>query len=96
MLKNLVEARKAAGISQRQLADRLGREQSFVWRIETGERRLDVVEFHWVCTALERDSATEYARLANYFREVDPALHKKQLVAESHGQYSTSRKRKKS
>jgi transcriptional regulator with XRE-family HTH domain len=44
--------RKEAKLTQRQLADRLGREHSFVWRIEQGERRLDVVEFYWVCKAL--------------------------------------------
>ena len=37
--------RKAAGLTQRQLATKMGREQSFVTRIEHGERRLDVVEF---------------------------------------------------
>ena len=37
--------REVAGLTQRQLADRLGREPSFIWRIEHGERRLDVVEF---------------------------------------------------
>jgi transcriptional regulator with XRE-family HTH domain len=38
-----------AGLNQRELAKKLGRERSFVVRIELGERRLDVVEFFWVC-----------------------------------------------
>ena len=37
--RKLVEMRKAAGLTQRQLAARLEREPSFVWRIENGERR---------------------------------------------------------
>ena len=41
----LVEARRAAGLTQQALADRLDRPQSFVAKIEAGERRLDVVEF---------------------------------------------------
>jgi transcriptional regulator with XRE-family HTH domain len=41
----LVECREAAGITQTQLADRLGEYQSFVARLESGQRRVDVVEF---------------------------------------------------
>lgn len=51
----LVEMRQAAGLSQRGLARRLGREHSFVARIEQGERRLDVVEFLWLCQACHAD-----------------------------------------
>ncbi|MDF7758814.1 helix-turn-helix transcriptional regulator [Kosakonia cowanii] len=41
----LKQARKARGITQVQLAEALGRPQSFIAKIESGERRLDVVEF---------------------------------------------------
>lgn len=41
----LVERREAAGITQAQLAERLGEYQSFVARLESGQRRVDVVEF---------------------------------------------------
>jgi len=60
VLAKLVEMRKQAGLTQRDLARKLGREHSFVWRIETGERRLDVVEFLWVCQALGQDPAAVY------------------------------------
>ena len=40
----LVDARKKAGLSQKQLAAKLKHHQSFVARIESGERRIDVVE----------------------------------------------------
>ena len=63
--------RKEAGLTQRQLAQKLGREHSFVWRIEHGERRLDVVEFHWVCRCLDQDQATVYNELAKAFRRKD-------------------------
>ncbi len=53
----LVEMRKTAGLTQRQLAERLGRERSFVSRIELGERRLDVVELFWVSRACGEDPA---------------------------------------
>ena len=40
----IVEQRQAAGLSQAQLADRLGRVQSVISSIESGGRRVDVVE----------------------------------------------------
>ena len=41
----LREARTAKGISQSELGRRLGRRQQFVSKYESGERRLDVIEF---------------------------------------------------
>lgn len=41
----LVEARLASGLTQAGLAERLHRPQSYVSKYESGERRLDVVEF---------------------------------------------------
>ena len=41
----LVKARKDAGLTQEEVAAKLRRPQSFVWKIENGVRRLDVVEF---------------------------------------------------
>lgn len=52
LIGKLVEARKAAGLSQEALALKLGRHQQFVSRYEIGERRLDVVEFVDVARAL--------------------------------------------
>ncbi|MCY3802229.1 MAG: helix-turn-helix transcriptional regulator [Chloroflexi bacterium] len=54
-LSRLVSARKAAGLTQQDVANRLDRLQSFVSKYERGERRLDVVEFVTVCRALEVD-----------------------------------------
>ncbi|RQS94616.1 XRE family transcriptional regulator [Burkholderia seminalis] len=45
LLDHLIAARKASGLSQAELAARLGRPQSFVAKIEVGERRIDVIEF---------------------------------------------------
>ena len=41
----LVEARNAAGMTQRDLAAKLGRHPSFVGKIEAVERNLSVLEF---------------------------------------------------
>jgi transcriptional regulator with XRE-family HTH domain len=54
-LARLVEARKKAGITQTQLAVKLGRPQSFVAKYEGRERRLDVAEYIAIARALGAD-----------------------------------------
>jgi len=44
LLTVLKAARKRAGVSQIDLAERLGNTQTFVSKCERGERRIDVVE----------------------------------------------------
>jgi transcriptional regulator with XRE-family HTH domain len=51
----MIGARKTAGLTQRELAKRLRRPQSFVAKYEGGERRVDVVEFIVICRAIETD-----------------------------------------
>lgn len=53
----LLDARKQQGLSQAALATALGRHQQFVSRYETGERRLDAVEFVDVARILKLDPA---------------------------------------
>lgn len=57
VIKQLVEARQSSGMSQEALAERLGRHQQFVSRYETGERRLDIIEFVDIARALGHDPA---------------------------------------
>ena len=45
LIARLVEARRDAGLTQQALAERLGRPQSYVAKVEGCERRLDVIEF---------------------------------------------------
>lgn len=45
LMAALTTAREGAGLSQRELAKRLGRAHSFVGKIESGERQLNVLEF---------------------------------------------------
>lgn len=54
-MAQLAAARNSAGLTQQQLADRLGRPQSFVAKYEKGERRLDVVEFLEIAEQLDAD-----------------------------------------
>ena len=53
----LTEARKKAGLNQRELATILKRPQSFVSKYERGERRLDIIELLEVVKSLKLDAS---------------------------------------
>jgi len=55
MLKALVSARTACGLTQTELAEKLRKPQSFVSKYERGERRLDVVELIEIVRQLDLD-----------------------------------------
>ena len=59
----LIEARKAATLSQADLTGRLSRPQSFVSKYERGERRLDLVEFLDIARVLGLDAGEFIKRL---------------------------------
>lgn len=61
----LRDERIALGLSQREVARRLGKPVSFVNKIELIERRIDVLEFIMLCRALGIESAELIARLDN-------------------------------
>ncbi|MGI0524095.1 helix-turn-helix domain-containing protein [Rhizobium giardinii] len=51
----LIEKREAVGLTQTDLASMLGEYQSFVARLESGQRRVDVVEFLKLASVLKFD-----------------------------------------
>jgi transcriptional regulator with XRE-family HTH domain len=59
MLERLRQARRDAGLTQAQVAERLGLRQTFVSKVELGERRIDPVEL--------RRFAELYGRDMDYF-----------------------------
>lgn len=59
----LVEERQNAGLSQQEVADRLGRPQTYVSKCELGTRRMDVVEFLEIAEIIEFDPITFIKKL---------------------------------
>ena len=59
----LADARKAADLSQNDLALRLKTSQTVIARIEIGERRIDVIEFIDLSRALKVDPREVIAQL---------------------------------
>jgi transcriptional regulator with XRE-family HTH domain len=56
LVKFLIAKRKAVGMSQQVLAKQLGQHQSFVARLESGQRRVDIVEFIELAAILSFDA----------------------------------------
>ncbi|MCY2929075.1 MAG: helix-turn-helix transcriptional regulator [Planctomycetota bacterium] len=56
--RELVAIRLSAGLSQRALATRLSVPPSWVSKVETGERRLDLVELSWFCKGCGKSPST--------------------------------------
>jgi transcriptional regulator with XRE-family HTH domain len=63
LMTALVAARTKAGLTQRDLAKRLGRAHSFVGKLESGERQLNVLEFCELADVLEVDPRELFAKV---------------------------------
>ncbi|MGD0464996.1 MAG: helix-turn-helix transcriptional regulator [Tepidisphaeraceae bacterium] len=68
----VVQLRKSAGLTQRQLAEALGREQNLIGRIETGQRRIDLIEWIGICRACKVDPEVEIAKLVRQIKPLVP------------------------
>lgn len=62
-LQVLVEARKEAGLTQRELAERIGKPRSFISKIENRVRRVDMIELLALAAGLQLDPTELIARL---------------------------------
>ncbi|MBI1453350.1 helix-turn-helix transcriptional regulator [Acinetobacter sp. FL51] len=67
--KLFIQKRNELGLSQRALADRLGVIYSFVAKVETGDRKLDIFEFVKYCEALELDANTTIQQLITLLQD---------------------------
>ena len=63
LVELLVETRRAAQLTQQQVADRLGKPQSYVAKVEGAERRIDVLEFAALVKAMGNNPTTLLDRL---------------------------------
>lgn len=61
IIDRLKEARVGAGFAQQEVANKLGKPQSYISKIESGERRLDVAEL--------KNLAKIYKKSVGYFVE---------------------------
>ncbi len=64
--EELVQVRLQAGLTQLDLAKRLGKAQSFVSKVETGERYLDVLDFLLWCEITDSDAGRILGQLRSY------------------------------
>lgn len=62
-MRQLIKARKLAGITQQDLAKGLGKPQSYISKYERGERRLDVVEFVRICHVLDINACSVLSKV---------------------------------
>jgi transcriptional regulator with XRE-family HTH domain len=63
--------RERAGLAQRELGRKLGREHSFISKCELGERRIDIVEFYWICEACGANPEAEARKIMKAFADKD-------------------------
>ncbi|RJO59582.1 XRE family transcriptional regulator [Candidatus Parcubacteria bacterium] len=59
LIVRIIQARKEAGLSQVEAAKRLGRSQSYISKMEVGQRKIDVIELKKI--------ARIYDKPLNYF-----------------------------
>lgn len=62
----LVASRRESGMTQRELAERLKKPHSWVAKIESAERRVDVVELVAIAKALKLDPRVLLDRFLNW------------------------------
>ena len=55
IIKRLKTARIKTGFAQQEVADKLGKPQSYISKIESGERRLDVAEIKKFAVIYKKD-----------------------------------------
>jgi transcriptional regulator with XRE-family HTH domain len=54
------------GLTQRQLAAKLGRSENFINKVETGERHLRFTDFFLIAEALDLEPTLLFTRVANW------------------------------
>jgi len=63
LVQVLTDARKSSGLTQTELGQKVGKDQSYISLIENSQRRVDVLEFVALCRAMKLDPAKIFAVL---------------------------------
>jgi transcriptional regulator with XRE-family HTH domain len=63
LISVIAATRESAGLTQRQLAAKLERSNSFVWKLEAGERQINVLEFIEIARVLGVKASTLVAEI---------------------------------
>jgi len=80
--QTLIEHRRASGLTQRELAKRIGKVASHVSMIENGQRRLDTLELYLMALALDVQPEALFGAMCVRLR--DHARGSSQHMSESH------------
>ena len=71
MVDHLTKVRKQAGVTQAELAQRLGRPQSYVSKIERAERRVDVAEWRLIAIALNQNPTAMFGEVSRLLDDIE-------------------------
>lgn len=69
LIEYLISERKAAGLTQSQVAEKIERYQSYVATVEQGQRRIDVVDLFTFADAIGFDPVEAVKHLENAKRD---------------------------
>lgn len=72
-LSQLRDARRRAGLTQEELAKRLNKSQSWVTKMETGDRRVDIAQLVFICRALGLSLAEFIQRYEAALQTLEPS-----------------------
>jgi transcriptional regulator with XRE-family HTH domain len=57
VVEKLIDARKKAGLNQEDVAKKLGKTQSYISKIESGQRRVDIVQLKELAQIYKKNPA---------------------------------------
>ncbi|HEY5820192.1 MAG TPA: helix-turn-helix transcriptional regulator [Mesorhizobium sp.] len=72
LIRVLIAARKESGLTQQDVAEKVGKPQSYIAKVEGGERRLDVVEFIALAKAMGARPSALFDRVVDALDAAKP------------------------